>query len=197
MELAITRDKKRLEELETIIDRTQHSFVECGCALKEIQTDRLYEKVRGVASFETYIRDRFGMARRTAYQLIDASKVIENVRNCGQVEVLPATESQARPLTRLKDDPEKQRVAWQKAVETAPEGKVTAAHVRKVVREMVEPPAPRIREQDKIVGPSDAMDIATFAISHLERIRKDDPQHDEAMEYVAAWIAKQKGGNKR
>jgi len=231
MELTVTRDRERLAELETIIDRTQQSFIECGCALREIQVDRLYEKVRGVASFETYIKDRFGMARRTAYQLIDASKVIDNVRHGAQIEVLPSTERQARPLTRLKDDPEKQREAWAKAVETAPEGKVTAAHVQKVVRgftgesgqtedDVVYPhelwPIQRLWRRMKRplklafldwvnehpprrsksssgeikVEFTDALLIATFVISHLERIQKDDPAHDEALAQVADWIAK-------
>jgi len=38
-------------------------------------------------------------------------------------------ESQLRPLTKLRNKPDQQREAWQKVVETAPEGKVTAAHV--------------------------------------------------------------------
>ena len=80
------------------------------------------------------IRDRWGFARRTVYQFIDSVNVIENVRNCAQNETLPMNESQARPLSKLKDNPEVQREAWQKAVETAPEGKVTAAHVQKVVK---------------------------------------------------------------
>jgi len=37
------------------------------------------------------------------------------------------TEYQIRPLSKL--EPAQQREAWQKAVATAPEGKVTAAHV--------------------------------------------------------------------
>jgi hypothetical protein len=49
------------------------------------------------------------MARRTAYQYIEASTVTENVRNCAQT--VPATESQARPLTKLQ--PEEQPVAWE------------------------------------------------------------------------------------
>ena len=156
----------------------------------------LYERkgwdALGYGSWRECVVKEFGQGENYLYKQLAAAQAERNL--CTTVQI---PERQIRPLTRLNDDPEKQRVAWQKAVETAPEGKVTAAHVRKVVREMVEPPAPRIREQDKIVGPSDAMDIATFAISHLERIRKDDPQHDEAMEYVASWIAKQKGGDKR
>lgn len=57
--------------------------------------------------------------RRYAYYLIDSASVLENVNNCSQK---PITESQARPLSRL--EPAQQREAWQKAVETAPEGKM-------------------------------------------------------------------------
>jgi len=57
------------------------------------------------------------------------------VENVSGGTVVPVSERQARPLARLEPDQQKQ--AWQKAVETAPEG--TAAHVQKVVREMVEP----------------------------------------------------------
>lgn len=57
------------------------------------------------------------MARRTAYQYIEASKVADNVRDCAQA---PENEAQARPLTRL--EPEQQAAAWQEAVETAPGG---------------------------------------------------------------------------
>jgi predicted SnoaL-like aldol condensation-catalyzing enzyme len=44
------------------------------------------------------------------------------------------SERQARPLTKL--EPEQQQEAWQKVVETAPEGKITAYHVSKVVSEI-------------------------------------------------------------
>jgi len=45
---------------------------------------------------------------------------------------IPKTESQTRPLSRL--EPEQQKEVWKKAVETAPEGKVTAKHVESIVR---------------------------------------------------------------
>jgi hypothetical protein len=67
-----------------------------------------------------------------ASQLIAAAEVVGNVNNCLQSP--PATESQARPLSGL--EPEQQRVAWQQAVDTAPDGKVTAAHVENVVQEL-------------------------------------------------------------
>ena len=66
------------------------------------------------STFESYCREKWGMARRTAYQMIDAAEVVSNldVRNCAQ---MPASESQARPLTKL--EPEVQRMAWEEAVE--------------------------------------------------------------------------------
>ena len=141
MENAITKNTVALEQLENIIKRNIGAFYEVGRALMEIRDKGLYKDVLGFTTFEEYCKARWDFARSTAYQLIDSAVVIENVRNCGQIEVLPATESQARPLARL--EPEQQRTAWQKAVETAPEGKITAAHVSKVVREMTEPEKPK------------------------------------------------------
>jgi hypothetical protein len=45
-------------------------------------------------------------------------------------------ETQLRPLVKL--EPEQQRKVWKKAVKMFPEGKMTAAHVAKVVEEMME-----------------------------------------------------------
>lgn len=191
MELTITRDKERLAELEGVIQRNLQSFYEVGRALMEIRNRELY-KIKnggGYQTFEEYCRGVWDLSRPRAYQLIDAAEVKTNLST---VVDIPIPERQIRPLTRL--EPEKQKEAWIRAVETAPEGKVTAAHVQKVVREMVEPPAPKARQQEIKVEFTNAMLIATFAISHLERIRKDDPKHDEALDYVAAWIAKQRGG---
>ena len=71
---------------------------------------------------------RLGFARRTAYQFIESAAVVENVRHGAQT--LPTNERQARPLTKLK--PDEQAEAWQEAVDSAPDGKVTAKHVENV-----------------------------------------------------------------
>lgn len=142
MENAIARNTTELEQLEGVIERGLSTFYEVGRALMRIRDEQLYEKVRGIATFEKYCMVRWGFARATAYQFIDSVKVIDNVRNCGQNN-LPINESQTRPLARL--EPDQQREAWQKAVETAPEGKVTAAHVSKVVKEITgEQPKPYV-----------------------------------------------------
>jgi len=127
MEQITSIEQSQLKEYEVVIERGLKTFVNVGLALMAIRDKGLYRHDYG--TFEDYCRERWGMARRTAYQLIDAVEVVENVRNCAQI--LPANEAQARPLTAL--EPEQQREAWAQAVETAPDGKITGAHVQSVV----------------------------------------------------------------
>lgn len=60
-------------------------------------------------TFEAYCKGKWGFERRQAYRLMDAAQVVENVSNWTQT--IPATESQARPLTRL--EPEVQQAVWE------------------------------------------------------------------------------------
>ncbi len=121
----------RLAALEQTIERGLQTFVDVGTALLEIRDSRLYRQTFG--TFEEYCRERWGFTRMRASQLINAAEVMGNldVNNCLH---LPATESQTRPLTGLSID--LQREAWQRAVDTAPNGKITAAHVANVVDEL-------------------------------------------------------------
>lgn len=120
-------EETRLRENEAIIERGLNTFVDVGNALAEIRDGKLYRQTH--STFEEYCRDRWNIERRQAYRLMDAAAVVSNVSNWTQIA--PAVESQARPLTRL--EPDEQIAAWQEAVETAPNGKVTAAHVAEVV----------------------------------------------------------------
>jgi hypothetical protein len=131
MELVIAQNKEDLEHLEDIIGKGQLTFYEVGRALMEIRHRELYRDVLGYETFEAYCKERWDFKRTYAFYLIESAKVIDNVHNCEQK---PATESQARPLTKL--EPEQQKEAWQKVVETAPEGKITARHVSKVVSQI-------------------------------------------------------------
>jgi len=129
----IVSEQERLAELENTISKNFKAFYVVGCALAEIQVNRLYRQTHG--TFEEYCRERFEIARRTAYRYIEASTVMENVTNWSQAKCFPANEAQVRPLIRL--EPEKQVDAWKEAVETAPDGHVTAKHVSKVVRQIL------------------------------------------------------------
>lgn len=120
-----------LSKHEDTIRRGLNTFVEVGAALLAIRDGRLYRAEFG--TFEDYCQERWGFTRMRASQLISAAEAVGNiaVNNCLQ---FPATESQARPLTRL--EPDQQREAWARVVETAPAGKITAAHVSSVVDDM-------------------------------------------------------------
>ncbi len=120
----------KLFECEQVIERGLNTFVEVGAALLEIRDNRLYKD--NYSTFEEYCRERWGMVRRQADRLIQSAEVAENLRPIG---LIPANEAQARPLVGLL--PEQQVQVWQEAIETAPEGKVTAAHVQEVVRKNV------------------------------------------------------------
>lgn len=124
-ELVITR----LTELEIVIEHGLQTFVDVGTALMEIRDSRLYRETHG--TFEEYCRERWGLSRPRAYQLIEAAEVAGNLSTI--VDKLPSTESQTRPLASLPADT--QREVWQRAVETAPNGKVTARHVEQTVVE--------------------------------------------------------------
>ena len=124
-----------LGSLEATVERGLRAFWEIGQALRQIRDKRLYRQ--DYPTFEEYCITRWEMSRRSAYQLINAAIVVENVRNCAQI--LPLNEAQARPLTTL--EPPQQQEAWTKAVSTAPSGKVTASHVAQVAREYQQPRA--------------------------------------------------------
>jgi hypothetical protein len=143
MENAIARNTTELEQLEGVIQKNIGAFYEVGRALMEIRDKGLYRDVLGYDTFEAYCKGRWDLSRPRAYQLIDAVEVKNNLSTTVDIP-----ERQIRPLAKLQ--PEQQRTAWQKAVETAPEGKVTAAHVSKVVKELTgEQPKPYVLKHNE------------------------------------------------
>lgn len=127
-------ETERLSELEEVITKNFQGFYEVGCALAEISASKLYRLTHN--TFEDYCRERFEVARRTAYQYIEAKDVMDNVRHGAQTKLLPVNERQVRPLVKLS--PEDQIEAWDKAVKSAPfDGGVTAKHVSKVVGDIL------------------------------------------------------------
>lgn len=156
----------------------------------------LYERegwsAMGYASWRECVVKEFKQNERYLYRQLEAAQTSRLLLTNCQKEEIPA--SQLHVLAKLNNEPEKQKEAWQQAVDTAPDGKVTAAHVYKIVKEMTEPekpkPAPKPQE------PSDAMAFAAIAISQLERIHPKDPKRSEALVKVERWIQKHKGGER-
>jgi len=176
--IVLTNDEQvELDILENTIERNLASFLEIGRALITIRDKRLYRD--GYDTFETYCKERWKFKKSYAYYLIDASKVVQNVHHGGQI---PATERQARPLAKLP--PEQQQEAWNKSVETAPNGKVTAKHVEEIVSKFIVP----VNERKPQLHPQEALQFARTALYHLERIRDDDLDRESALSLIEEWI---------
>lgn len=137
-----------LAELERVISDGLRTFVEVGRALAKIRDGKLYQG-EGFKSFEAYCRERWEMSRVQAHRLVKSAEVASNLLPIGNTVPLPTTESQVRPLTAIPE-PEQQAAAWQEAVATAPEGKVTAKHVAAVVAKIKgeEEPASKVTPTD-------------------------------------------------
>jgi hypothetical protein len=144
----VAEDKKKLAMCEQVIEKGRHFFLEVGCALKTIQIGRLYRETH--ATFEQYCEEKFDIGRQHAYRLIDATDVVKDLSPTGdtlstkhgiQRVALPATESQARALVKIKD-PEKRREAWGEVIKAAPldesgEVKITAKLIEEQVAKVL------------------------------------------------------------
>jgi hypothetical protein len=130
-----------LQAYEKAIERGLQSFVEVGRALMQIRDSKLYRATH--ATFEDYCEGRWQMSKSRAYQVMEASGVAERVQNSGRTLPPISTASHAEALAELPDD--EQAEAYEEAVETAPDGKVTAEHVAEVVekRKPSKPSAPK------------------------------------------------------
>lgn len=106
-----TEDINELERCEVVIKQGLETFIEVGQALMIIRDKRLYRADHG--TFEHYCRDKWGMQKSNAYRLVSAAEVISNLSPIG--DILPQTESQARPLTKI--EPELQPVIWNEVVQ--------------------------------------------------------------------------------
>ena len=128
MEILNIDESHELERCEVVIKQGLQTFIEVGQALRTIREKRLYRI--SFKTFEDYCVGRWAFKKSQAYQLIDASVVISNLSAIA--EILPKTESQTRPLTRL--EPEIQKEVWTEVLKTHGDN-ITAAKVQTVVND--------------------------------------------------------------
>lgn len=121
-----------LLECEAIIRQGRGVFIQVGHALTRIRDSRLYREK--YATFEEYCLEEWEISDRFARNLRSAADVVRVLQE-KQFAVLPATESQARPLTKLPR--EEWAPAWADVTETAPNGRITAGHVAMVVQRRI------------------------------------------------------------
>lgn len=119
-----------LSDLEAVIKRGLGTFVEVGEALMTIRDDRLYRQQHD--TFEAYCRERWGFGRTYAHRVIEAAEVTSML----PIGNRPATESQARALRPVKDEPDAMADAMQRAAD-ATDGKPTAEAIAEAVEEII------------------------------------------------------------
>ncbi len=84
-----------LTNLEEVIERGLHTFVEVGEALREIRDRRLYRQTH--STFKAYCDERWGFSDSRGRQLIAAAKTVTDVTVAGLPA--PRTEGEARRLS--------------------------------------------------------------------------------------------------
>lgn len=123
-----------LAELEVVIERGLHSFVEVGNALLSIKIGKRYRE-SGYNTFEDYCTRRWNMSRQHGNRLVVAAATAETLARDLETEprgsVLPTTEKQIRPLTALPSD--ERPTAWIAAVESADGEQPSATQVARAV----------------------------------------------------------------
>lgn len=147
-----------LANAERVIALGLATFVQVGDALATIRDERLYRSSHG--TFEAYARERWGMERTRAYQLIDAAEVTASLSTIVDTPK-PANEAQARPLAKLKAKPEEVAEAWGNAVE-ASGGKPTAADVADAVAELQQRKAQAAADREAIRALEDELQPEGF-----------------------------------
>ncbi len=131
--LTLDEENERLH-LERQVER---AFYQAGLALQLLRDQKLYRSTHN--TFQEYCQDRFGFTKRSAYYLIDAVQIVDNLQKSEPlVHIMPTSERQCRALKSLK--PSQQQEAWNKAVAQA-RGKVPSS---RIVRDVVN----QIKNQD-------------------------------------------------
>lgn len=124
-------EQTELAACESLIEKGWETFVEVGRALTRIRDQKLYRAQSD--TFEAYCRERWQYGKSHVYRLIGAAEAMTHLSPIGKIQI-PTNEAQVRPLIGLAA--EKAQAAWQKAVDKAGNGMITAKLVRDAVAEI-------------------------------------------------------------
>jgi hypothetical protein len=112
---------------------------EIGKSLLELE-EREGWKALGYSSWRECATKEFRKSQSRVYELLEAARVERNISDSRKSES-PALPKRA--VDELKDlPPEQQREVMKEAIDTAPDGKVTAAHIKNVKAKKIDAPQP-------------------------------------------------------
>ena len=172
-----------------IVSENLKAFYEVGVALMEIRDQGYFKDTWKYPTFEAYCLGEWGMGRDYAYKQIAAAAVVQNVDHGIQK---PTNERQARPLTVL--EPDQQKEVWEMVVETAPDRKITAKHVTQTVKEYQGQDEPELeqKKEKEIQYENFNMRYAQMSIAQAECISEDFSDWKESLDKISSWIEKRK-----
>jgi hypothetical protein len=129
-------ERSKFRKLESIVAEGISSFVVVGEALKEIRDSKLYRE--SYKTFEKYVDLKWGIERRRAYQLIDASEASKKLCTSGTQNDRASEITTERHLRELKDVPsESMEAVVEKAVKLAGDDKITASDLKQARQEVL------------------------------------------------------------
>jgi hypothetical protein len=173
----------RLTQLENVIETNQRKFYQIGKALKQIRDERLFRDLL-FDRFETYVKDRWDMARSQAYRLIEAANVIDNLSPIGD-GILPENESQTRILVRFKKDD--QRKIWRAFICSGMA--LTAANIRKYAHDLTKKEK-SVKKTNKSMIDIISASYKTAVMAMMEQIRlaQNDDWQTTSREAALFWL---------
>lgn len=128
--------KSEFDKWDAVVAKGLATFIEVGVALREIKEKQLYKEEYG--TFEKYIQQRHEMQRRSAYRLIEAATIREELENVSNwthfgsdvTPSFPAIEAHFRELSVVPSE-DVPRVWQQVQAAAAEQGKpITAKLIR-------------------------------------------------------------------
>jgi hypothetical protein len=143
---------EHLNMLEAIVRRGLDADLEVGNALAEINDTWLYRATH--ETFEAYVRDRWGISRTLAEELIQAAEAAAPAP-AGVDSPAPTTSSQAGSLAPVRrDGTNRLTKVWEKARQEFGGEDVTAVEIHVTVHKRQQPPPPRPNPWPSLQAPN-------------------------------------------
>lgn len=145
------KEREDFSKLREVVRKGLGTFVAVGKALGHIRDEKLYRETHD--TFEAFLAGEWDMSKAHASRQISAAALVGTLASIGAV---PLSETQVRPLTKLK--PELAKECWRRAVESAPRGsdgqpRITAEQVKAVVVKMSPKRQPKASRKAKKLRP--------------------------------------------
>jgi hypothetical protein len=127
-------EAEELAECEAVLIEDLAAFIRVGRVLLRIRDGRLYRD--SYLTFEEYCREAWQISRTSAFERIEAAKVVDNLQTFGMPNV-PHNQRVAQELVPLRDNPQLMVEVWQQVLQEAQANgrKPSAVAVQRAVRQ--------------------------------------------------------------